>query len=291
MRTCAAMSPPPVPISVVVPTRDRPASLRRCLAALAAQTQPVEVVVVDDGSAEAAAVAELVAGVEGARLVRTGGRGPATARNAGARAAAGDVVCFLDDDCEPEPGWAGALSAVAIAGGGAAAGRTLAPAGADAATLASQAIIDQLQLDSLDPAEGTLGFAPSCNLACTAAVLAGLPFDEDFRLAGGEDREWSRRAGARGVPIRYEPLAVVVHRQEPGLRPYLRRQVRYGRGSVQYRAPVAEGRSPAAFYRRLLGRAARLGPAVVALLLVGQLVTALAAAGERLMRPARLDAP
>ena len=47
-------------VSVIVPTRDRPEALRRCLAALAGQRErDFEVIVVDDGGVEpAAAVAE-----------------------------------------------------------------------------------------------------------------------------------------------------------------------------------------------------------------------------------------
>ncbi|WP_328807542.1 glycosyltransferase family 2 protein [Nonomuraea antri] len=39
------------------------------------------------------------------RVVRSGGRGPAAARNAGWRAADTPWVVFLDDDVVPEPGW------------------------------------------------------------------------------------------------------------------------------------------------------------------------------------------
>src|SRR4029450_13000555 len=51
------LSKPRPSISVVVPTRDRPQALRRCLQALADQTVQgsMEVIVVDDGSLEAGA--------------------------------------------------------------------------------------------------------------------------------------------------------------------------------------------------------------------------------------------
>ena len=67
-------------VSVVVPTRDRPDRLAICLAALERQTVPeLEIVVVDDASRDAAAVAAVVAAAPRARLVRGTGRGPAAA--------------------------------------------------------------------------------------------------------------------------------------------------------------------------------------------------------------------
>ena len=100
-------------ISVVIPARDAAATLPRTLAALAAQegTPEFEVVVVDDGSVDATA---RVAEEAGARVVLEGGRGPALARNAGARAGQGEVLAFTDADCFPAPGWlAAAWRAVA----------------------------------------------------------------------------------------------------------------------------------------------------------------------------------
>jgi mycofactocin glycosyltransferase len=94
-------------VSVVVPTRDRPAALDRCLAALSAQTlDELEVVVVDDGSVASADVAAVVARHPRARLIQQAGRGPAAARNAGARASRGSFLCFTDDDCAADRDWA-----------------------------------------------------------------------------------------------------------------------------------------------------------------------------------------
>ncbi len=47
----------------------------------------------------------------GVRVVRGPARGPAAARNAGWRACDSEWVAFLDDDVEPEPGWAAQLAA------------------------------------------------------------------------------------------------------------------------------------------------------------------------------------
>jgi histidinol-phosphate phosphatase family protein len=83
--------------SVVVPTVGRP-SLSALLDALAG----LPVVVVDDRPV-ADPPLEVPAGV---RVVTSGGRGPAAARNVGWRATASEWVAFLDDDVLPAPGWA-----------------------------------------------------------------------------------------------------------------------------------------------------------------------------------------
>ncbi|MGP4097746.1 glycosyltransferase family 2 protein [Nonomuraea sp. KM90] len=89
-------------ITVVIPTIGRP-TLRDTLAAVG---PGVPVVVVDDRKPADAPGLSLPAHV---RVVRSGGRGPAAARNAGWRAAETPWVVFLDDDVIPEPGWAEAV--------------------------------------------------------------------------------------------------------------------------------------------------------------------------------------
>jgi glycosyltransferase involved in cell wall biosynthesis len=266
-------------VSIVIPTRDRPDALRRCLGALA--HAGCELVVVDDGSRDRAAV-EMAATEGGAQLVRTPGVGPAAARNVGARASGGDVVCFTDDDCEPSGGWAAALSEIAVATG-AAGGRTVAPRAARASVVASQTIVEHLTLSSLDASTGRLGFAPTCNLAVARDALAQLPFDESFPLAAGEDRDWSSRAAAAGLAPAYVPSAVVVHRQDLTVRALWRQQVAYGRGAARYRAaaPGRRMRRPG-FYGSLVRRGFAGGAAVGGLVVASQFATAAGVARERL---------
>ena len=91
--------------SVVIAARDAAEHLPHALEALARQsTAPHEVIVVDDGSADATGAVAEAAGVV-SRVVRCEGVGPGAARNAGAALASGDVLAFTDADCEPEPGW------------------------------------------------------------------------------------------------------------------------------------------------------------------------------------------
>src|SRR5690242_9138788 len=104
-----AFTEPPAPqISVVVCSLNGEERLGRCLAALAAQRHDAfEVIIVDDGSADATGS---IAVASGARVVRhETPRGLSAARNAGIALARGAIVAFTDDDCEPSPGWLAAL--------------------------------------------------------------------------------------------------------------------------------------------------------------------------------------
>jgi histidinol-phosphate phosphatase family protein len=94
-------------IDVVVPTIGRP-SLADLLGALSAQTVPPgRVLVVDDRPAVSPLPDVEGHGGEGLDLVvvRSGGQGPAAARNCGWRAADGEWIAFLDDDVVPPADW------------------------------------------------------------------------------------------------------------------------------------------------------------------------------------------
>ena len=281
------MNPPTV--SVIVPTRDRPIALERCLVALARQTAPaVEIIVVDDGSADAAAVRAVVArAAPRGRLVCGTGEGPAAARNLGVRAATGAVLCFTDDDCAPQRDWVQRLAA-ACGPHGAAAGTTRVDEAAGSAAAASQLITHVLTVTSLDTARRGLNFAPTCNLACAALLARRLPFDASFPSAAGEDRDWCARLARAGTALRFVPDAVVLHRPQLGTSGLLRQQLRYGRGAVRFRTAGDERRlADAAFYRRLARDAARAGSAVAALTILAQAAVAAGALQELAVHLAR----
>ncbi|MGE4178039.1 MAG: glycosyltransferase family 2 protein [Thermoleophilia bacterium] len=213
-------------ISVVVISRDEPALdatltlLEREVAALA---EPGEVLVVDSSAGR----------LDGIRRAHPDVRwidhpappGVVTIphqRNAGVRAAAGDVIAFTDCGCHPEPGWLGRLTAPVRAGEAAvAAGLTRTRGGPGIydrrAALASEA-------EHLDE-------CPTINMAFARSAFdeAG-GFDEGF--AYGSDIDFSWRLVDAGHRIRSVPDAVVEADWGDGRR-QLRRGYRYGRARAR----------------------------------------------------------
>lgn len=93
-------------VSIVIPTHDRHASVTRTLAALSAQSYPLdalEVVVVADGCTDGTAGVASERWPLAVRVIEQAAQGPAAARNRGAAAATGDILIFLDDDIEVSP--------------------------------------------------------------------------------------------------------------------------------------------------------------------------------------------
>src|SRR5205807_10520775 len=81
----------PLPISVIVRTKDRPALLSEAIASIRATGYPAEIIIVNDGGASP--------NIDGVTLVQhETSHGRSEAANAGVKAAKNEYVTFLDDD-------------------------------------------------------------------------------------------------------------------------------------------------------------------------------------------------
>ncbi|TSC90369.1 MAG: glycosyltransferase [Microgenomates group bacterium Gr01-1014_5] len=89
--------------SVIIPAFNEGKRLPECVSALKAQTQPFdEIIVVDNNSRDETAE---VARSLGCMVVWEGAQGLSKARNAGAHASRGDIICFIDADGQMCPNW------------------------------------------------------------------------------------------------------------------------------------------------------------------------------------------
>ncbi len=112
---------PPIEIpevSVVIPVYNEESCIGECIISLLAQDfVKVEIVVVDDGSTDASAA---LAASLGAVVLKGAHKGPGAARNAGARAASGNILVLVDADMTFAPDYVSRLVLPIVKGGAAA---------------------------------------------------------------------------------------------------------------------------------------------------------------------------
>jgi glycosyltransferase involved in cell wall biosynthesis len=205
-------------LSVVIPTRDRPAMLERCLASVVASiSADDEVLVVDSASRDHAAVAA-VASAAGVACLRCEVPGASVARNAGWHAAAAPVVAFVDDDVWVSPGWAAALVECAHTYRDAAwvAGRIEVPD--DQIPGRAIAVLNQTEPATLDAATPTGRLGHSANLLVRIDALRATGGFDVVLGAGGplraaEDLDLVDRLIEAGHTGRFEPAALAWHDQ------------------------------------------------------------------------------
>ena len=203
-------------VSVVVPTFKRPALLHRCLSALTVQTLDpslYEIIVVDDGPSEQTRrvveswIERVVAWLR-LRYIPIGDRhvhGPAAARNAGWRAAHGELIAFTDDDCIPASDWLTAGCALLE-------DKTVSAAcGQIVVPLPTYPTDHEKTTSGLEMAE----FATANAFCKREALLAVGGFDERFTKAWREDSDLQFSLIEHGHRCIHLPRAVVVHPVRP----------------------------------------------------------------------------
>lgn len=231
-------------VSIVIPTYNRLGELRKVVTAVKDQKRllgaQLEIVVVDDGSSDGTPE-WLAAQGEGPllRVVRQPNSGPATARNRGVEEASGDIVFFLGDDTEPQPGWLMAhLEEHRLFGGEsrlAVLGYTSFPREIESPFLRFinefGAQFGYLLIE--DPGSVGFNFFYTSNISLPRNEFLKLGgFREDFPAAAWEDIEFAYRAVKDGLKIRYQPRARTVHHHCIRPRTFCRRQRTSGQSAA-----------------------------------------------------------
>lgn len=245
------------PISVVIPTRNRVEMLSVCLAALRADLDvDDEIVVADSASYDASAVARIALRY-GAKLVRSEWAGSSRARNAGWQRARHPLVAFVDDDVIVRPGWADAIAGAF---------------GSDhVAFVTGRVVVPEHQADAERPVaitsrsereplhSGLMGdLGASANLAVRRSALEQVGgFDENLGpgtwAAAAEDLDLFDRLFRLGLTGLFDPEACAEHDQWRTRRQLLALDWRYGKGMGVRLARLARWDRPRA--RRLLKEA------------------------------------
>lgn len=243
-------SPSPPRLSVVLPTCDRREQTVRCVQSLlaqsiAARSDDLEIVVVDDGSADGTAEAiESLAETSpvAVRVLRNPKNlGANASRNRGVQVARGPLIAFLDSDCEADPDWLERLAAVFD----------------DRRVGAASGLVEDLCRGNLWelafcgthrlPRRGDASRFTSCNLCVRRELLAAHAWEEDFSNAavtesGRADTSFSGRCDEEGLYLAIraagwsvvaEPSARLVHRHPYTARSFLRQAWHGGRAAAE----------------------------------------------------------
>lgn len=209
--------------SIVIPTVDRLADLERCLASL--RPFPAAEVVIANNGPHGGAIEE-IAKRNNARVVTEPQRGVSRARNAGARAAAGTIVAFLDDDSVADPEWLPLLLAPftdpqVLATVGSIAAQTLVDPVSQAFDGMHHADFPQSRttLQAL-PEEKSFPLRPAlvgnANMAVRREAFTrfgyfDVRFGRGTRIGSGEEPELLLRILLGGAKVVVEPAAQILH--------------------------------------------------------------------------------
>lgn len=218
-------------VSIVIPVYNRAREIGDCLEVVLSlnhQAARREIIVVDDGSTDdtVAVVRHYPVNL----LVQPCNRGQSAARNAGVRAARGEIIALLDSDCIADPDWLKELlpyfrdSRVALVGG-------------YVGSFFRESWLDRYE-EVQSPlnmgrevAFGTTAasdfYVPTCNVLIRKdAYLEVGGLDESLRL--GEDVDLCWRLKEKGRRLLYVPCGQVRHKHRNRFREFLARRFDYG---------------------------------------------------------------
>jgi cellulose synthase/poly-beta-1,6-N-acetylglucosamine synthase-like glycosyltransferase len=210
-------------ISVILPVYNNEKTISLCLNSLLNQNYKgkYEIIAVDDGSTDRSA--EIIKKHRKVRLIRQTHKGPAVARNLGAKKSRGDVLLFTDADCQPDRNWiremAKPFENPEITG---VQGRYK--------TKQKELVAKFVQFEIEDRYEKMgkhkyIDFIGSYSAGYKKEVfLKEGGFDKSFPIASGEDPELSFRLSKKGYKMVFNPKAIVYHKHPDTLRKYLKQK-------------------------------------------------------------------
>ena len=205
-------------LSVIIPTLNRHAFLKRALAcALKTDYPAFEIIVMDQGRTPALAQGDFAD--PRLRVQRLGRRSLPHARNAGLAAVRGDIVLFLDDDITfaPDLFRCHVDAHLKHPAAGAVTGKiTLKPPHfwpAQDAVVALDPHTAKLSVNYAKDRAGFVDFHSGANVSFKKAVFASAGrFDENFLgNAVYEEIDFGLRLRQKGYTVYYEPAAAIVH--------------------------------------------------------------------------------
>ena len=213
--------------AVIIPAYNAEKTLSSCLESLAEQSvrkEDYEIIVVDDGSTDG--TSKIAKGFNANHIFQTN-KGPAAARNRGAREARGAIILFTDSDCVPEHNWiqemVGPFSDADVVG---VKGTYKTRQKETAARFAQAEFEDRYDLLQKSSSIDMIDTYSAAFRKDVFLKMGG--FDESFPVANNEDTDLSYRLAAAGYKLVFSQNAFVYHTHPNTLMKYLRLKFRRG---------------------------------------------------------------
>lgn len=230
--------------SVVIPTYERRDVVTDCVRALAGQdgAPPFEVVVVVDGSTDGTAIAlRDLAPPFPLTVVEQPNRGRASACNAGAAAARGEILLFLDDDMVADPALIAEHGRSLDQGADVVIGHVpLHPDSPPTFLAAGVGVWADARVRRIEDQGGALELQDllTGQMSISRALFLGVGgFDDDFTRRGtfgNEDLDLGHRLRQANVRIAFNPRAISLQRYVVTPRGYLRQWRQAGGADVLF---------------------------------------------------------
>jgi len=219
-------------VSVVVPVRNRPIDIERCMQSLRALDYPpdkLEIIVVDDASTDNTAEVVRQLPIDQAICMNEWG-GAAACRNVGASVAKGEIIAYTDSDCEVTPGWLRELIPYFGEAKNGIVGGRVDSFSLDTAIERYESVASSLYM-GLEEREcrpnSAIPFLPTANLLIRRKIWQQLGgFDPAFPI--GEDVDLVWRTCEAGYKVQYVPRGAVLHKYRCRLNSFVKRKAFYG---------------------------------------------------------------
>ena len=209
-------------ISVIIPAYNSEKTISRCISSLVNQTiKPDEIIIVDDGSTDK--TCDAVRSYKNVRLLEQKHKGPAAARNLGAKKAKGDILLFTDADCVPTGTWVAEMSKPFD-------DKEISGVQGRYKTEQTRLVARFVQLEIDDRYDRMrkrehIDFIGSYSAGYRKDVfLMHGAFDESFSMASGEDPDISFKISKAGHKMVFNENAVVYHNHVDSLGAYLKQK-------------------------------------------------------------------
>lgn len=200
-------------VSIIVITRNRSASLKRTLQALACLDYPsYEIIVVDNGSLDD--TAQVINQFSAKYIFSPVNNGMSLSRQLGVEAACGEIIAMCDDDCVPIPEWLQHLVRRLSTG------ENFALVGGQVINIGFPASKQYKGRSKWTDNNGKIAFAAdpkeadffgNANFAFKKSIIQSIGGYDIFYKAGKEEIDLIMRLRRNGFVIDYEPEAIVRH--------------------------------------------------------------------------------